>query len=735
MTAQKTIYLDPTQPIEDRVEDALSRLTTEEKVAMCHAQSKFSSPGVPRLGIPELWMSDGPHGVRAEINWNNWGYADWTNDSVTAFPALTALAATWDPSLSYAYGDALGEEALYRHKNVMLGPGVNIYRSPLNGRNFEYMGEDPYLAGEMVVPYIHGMQSHGVAACVKHFALNNQERWRGTVDVDLSERALYEIYLPAFKKAVEEGKAWSIMGAYNKIWGQHCCHNDRLLNKILKGDWAFDGVVITDWGGAHDTREAALNGLDLEMGSYTNGLTSESAFGYNDYYLADPYLKMLQEGEVAMATVDDKARRILRLIFRTAMNPTKGYGTLCTPEHYATARQIGAESLVLLKNDPVKEGKKKGAPLLPLEADKYGKILVVGNNAIRALNEGGGSSDLKVRDMISPLQALRERYGEKIDFAEGYTTGRPLYEEHETFDPVQAAQLRAEAIDKAKDADLVIYIGGLNKNAYQDCESTDRETYALPYEQDQLINGLAEVCPKIIVVNISGNAVEMDWADNVPSILQAWYLGSMGGYSIADVLSGDVNPSGKLPISIPYRLEDNGAHAFGERAYPGIESATASNAAIPGSIVAAGNNPRVEYAEDILVGYRWHDTKQIPARYPFGYGLSYTTFAYSKPRLSAKSIKAGEPLTLEVDITNTGERAGKEVAQLYVSDLKSSLPRPLKELKGFQKVALEPGETTTVSFPITTEMLSYYDPEQGWIAEPGDFSLLIGNQKATFTLE
>lgn len=359
--AKVPVYQDETRPLDERVEDALSRMTLREKVAMCHAEGKFASPGVARLGIPDLWMSDGPHGVRAEINWNDWGYSGRTNDSITAFPALTALAATWNPALSFDYGNALAEEALYREKDVMLGPGVNIYRTPLNGRNFEYMGEDPYLAGELVVPYIKGMQQNGVAACVKHYALNNQEKWRGHIDVNLSDRALNEIYLPAFKRAIVDGNSWSIMGAYNQVRGQHACHNELLLNKILKDDWNFDGVVITDWGGAHDTREAALYGLDLEMGSYTNGLTSESAFTTDDYYLANPYLNMLEKGEVPMSTLDDKVRRLLKLNFRTAMNRQKPFGSVATPEHYAVAEEIGNEAIVLLKNAPVT---KKGAPLL-----------------------------------------------------------------------------------------------------------------------------------------------------------------------------------------------------------------------------------------------------------------------------------------------------------------------------------------------------------------------------------
>ncbi|MCC8173586.1 MAG: glycosyl hydrolase, partial [Odoribacter sp.] len=307
--AQTPLYLDENKPIELRIEDALSRMTLEEKVALCHAQSKFSSPGVARLGIPELYMSDGPHGVRAEMNWDTWGYAKWTNDSCTAFPALTCLAATFNPEMSYLYGKAIGAEARYRRKDVLLGPGVNIYRTPLNGRNFEYMGEDPYLASVMVVPYVQGVQENGVAVCVKHFALNNQEKWRGHINVELSDRALYEIYLPAFKAAVKKGEAWSIMGAYNQFRGQYCCHNELLLNKILKEDWEFDGVVVTDWGGAHNTQQAAEYGLDIEMGTQTDGLTSSKEFAYDNYFLARPYLEMLKKGEVSMETLDDKAKR------------------------------------------------------------------------------------------------------------------------------------------------------------------------------------------------------------------------------------------------------------------------------------------------------------------------------------------------------------------------------------------------------------------------------------------
>ncbi|WP_288881622.1 glycoside hydrolase family 3 C-terminal domain-containing protein [uncultured Bacteroides sp.] len=704
VSAQTPVYMDDAQPIEARVKDALSRMTLEEKVALCHAQSKFSSAGVPRLGIPELWMSDGPHGVRAEINWNDWGYANWTNDSITAFPALTCLAATWNPDMSAKYGKVIGEEARYREKDVLLGPGVNIYRTPMNGRNFEYMGEDPYLASVMCVPYIQELQKNGVAACVKHYALNNQELWRGHIDVNLSDRALYEIYLPAFKAAVEEGGVWSIMGAYNKIRGQHACHNDFALNKILKGDWKFDGCVITDWGGAHDTYEAAVNGLDIEMGSYTNGLTSESAFTYNDYYLANPYLRMLKDGKVPMSTIDDKASRILRLIFRTAMNRQKPYGSVATEEHYAAAREIGNEGIVLLKNAPVI---KKGAPLLPINAAKYQNILVVGDNAVRLLNQGGGSSELKVKDMVSPLDGLRAAYGDKVTYAKGYAAGRPMYGRADEISQNVVDSLRAEAVEMARKADLVVLVGGLNKNHFQDCEGGDRLEYGLPFGQDELVEALLGVNKNLVLVLLSGNAVEMPWVSRVPAIVQGWYLGSMGGKSLADILSGAVNPSGKLPFSFPAKLTDCGAHAFDELSYP-------------------GDSIKQEYKEDILVGYRWHDTKKTPALFPFGHGLSYTTFAYGKPVVSAKTMTADGTLTVTVAVKNTGSVAGKEIVQLYVGDDKCSVLRPVKELKHFAKVALAPGEEKNVTFTLVPDDLKFYDEASAaWKYEPGKFKAYV----------
>ena len=363
------VYLDDSQPLEARVEDALSRMTLEEKVKIIHAQSKFASAGVPRLGIPELWTTDGPHGIRPEVLWDEWEQAGWTNDSCVAFPALTCLAATWNEDMSALYGKSIGEEARFREKDILLGPGVNIYRTPLNGRNFEYMGEDPYLASRMVVPYVQEVQKNGVAVCVKHYALNNQEAKRHEYDAILSDRALYEIYLPAFKAAVQEGGAWSIMGAYNFYKGQHACHNEYLLNDILKGEWGFDGVVVSDWGGTHDTDQAITNGLDLEFGTWTDGLTMGATNGYDAYYLADPYLKKLREGSASEDILNDKVRRVLRLMFRTSMNNDKPSGSLCSPEHYDAARKIAGEGIVLLKNDN---------EVLPVDLASVKKIAVIG---------------------------------------------------------------------------------------------------------------------------------------------------------------------------------------------------------------------------------------------------------------------------------------------------------------------------------------------------------------------
>ncbi len=689
------------EAIEARIDSVLPLLTLEEKVAMCHAQSKFSSAGVPRLGIPEIWMSDGPHGVRAEIEWDSWSYAGWTNDSITAFPALTGLAATFNPELAHQYGVAVGEEARYRNKDILLGPGVNIYRTPLNGRNFEYMGEDPHLASVLVAPYIQGVQQSGVAACIKHYALNNQEVWRGHINVQVSDRALYEIYLPAFRAAVMEGGAWSLMGAYNQYEGQQCCHNEVLLNQILKDDWGFDGVVVTDWGGAHDTREAALYGLDIEMGTWTNGLTYTATSAYDNYFLAYPFLQMLQNGEIDESVVDDKVRRILRLMYRTNMSPNRPLGRINNQEHLDVAREIGQEAIVLLQNEE---------DFFPLDPDRPMTIAVIGENATRMMTTGGGSSELKPKREYSPLEGIQERFTEaEILYTLGYASGPPAYG-RVIPSKYDADSLRKKAVEIATRADVVLFFGGLNKNHHQDCEGGDRLQYGLPFGQDQLLVELITANPNIGVVLVSGNAVEMPWAEDVKGIMQAWYLGSEAGHAIADVISGDVNPSGKLPFTFPVRLEDNPAHYYGEE------------------ITYPGDSINVEYREGILVGYRWHDTKEIPPQFAFGHGLSYTSFEINEVEADRDSYSAADIVRISCALSNTGEMAGAEVIQVYVGKPESRVERAIKELRAFQKVELDSGEseTITVSFPVAE--LAYYDEDfEAWYLESGKYTVYVGN--------
>lgn len=565
-TRQLPVYLDQTKPVEQRIDDAISRMTLAEKIRIIHAQSKFSSAGVPRLGFPDFWTDDGPHGVRPDVLWDEWEQAGQTNDSCVAFPALTCLAASWNPQMSRIYGEALGEEALYRGKDMILGPGVNIYRTPLNGRNFEYMGEDPFLASIMVVPYIQGLQSKGVSACVKHYCLNNDEEYRHQVNVIVSDRALHEIYLPAFKAAVEKGKTWGIMGAYNLYKNEHNCHNQWTLNKILKGDWKYDGVVVSDWGGAHDLEQSVKNGLDMEFGTWTDGLTMGATNAYDNYYLSMPYMKAIQEGKFTQKELDDKVRRVLRLFYRTTMNPNRPHGFLCSESHYAAARQIAEEGIVLLQNRN---------NVLPINTQKAKRVLVVGENAIKMMTVGGGSSSLKVQREISPLEGLKTRLGKdgiEVDYARGYvgdvtgnyngvTTGQNLEDKR------SEAELIAEAVEKAKTADYVIMFGGLNKSDFQDCEGHDRKHYELPYHQDKLIEALAKANRNFVYVNISGNAVAMPWKAKVAGIVQGWFIGSESGEALASILTGDANPSGKLPFTWVNSLKEVGAHAL--NTYPG----------------------------------------------------------------------------------------------------------------------------------------------------------------------
>ncbi len=697
--------------IEKRVNDTLAQMTLDEKIAVLHAQSKFSSAGIPRLGIPELWCDDGPHGVRPETLWDEWASARQTNDSCTAYPSLTCLAATWNRDLSRLYGRSVGEEARYRKKNVLLGPGVNIARTPLCGRNFEYMGEDPYLAGQMAVPYVQGLQSNGVAACVKHYAVNNQEEGRLKLNANVDDRALYEIYLPAFKAAMQEGGAWSIMSSYNRYQDKFASHNPRLLKEILKGEWAWDGAVISDWGAVHNTVEAAEGGLDIEFGSYTDGETRSKPAAYNQYFLAQPYKEKILSGELPMEDLDDKVRRVLRLHFRTAANEHQG--SMNSPEHWADCRKIGTEGIVLLRNEGI----------LPMKAGAR-KIVVLGENAIRPMIVGGSSSSLKAQHEISPLEGIRAAFPEaEVVYERAYYSGEPTpgkgynYSLYDITEERSSEQLLEDALDALDGADYVVFIGGLNKNKSQDCEGRDRESYELPYGQNEVIENLAAVRPDLIYVNISGSPVAMPFVEKVGAIVQAWYLGSETGNALADVLTGKVNPSGKLPVTFPVALEDGPVKT--ERQYPGI--------------IDEEGDWQVYYDEGIYVGYRWYDTQGIPVLFPFGYGLSYTSFEYGQAQAPG-TMK--DRITVSVTVKNTGEVAGAEIVQLYIQDVEASVDRPAKELKGFEKVWLEPGETKPVHFTIGRDALSYFDAEKHeWVAEKGTFKALIGASSADIRSE
>ena len=587
---------------------------------------------------------------------------------------------------------------------MLLGPGVNICRTPLNGRNFEYMGEDPFLAGEMVVPYVKGVQANGVAACVKHFAVNNQETKRTGTNSIVDDRTMYEIYLPAFKAAVQKGGAWAIMGSYNLYNGQYNCHNKKLLCDILKDEWGFDGVVISDWGGCRDDDEAIVNGLDMEFGTWTNGLQGAASNGYDAYHLANPYLERIRDGRVGTTELDDKVRRILRLIFRTSMAPERHFGRFTCPEHYEAARRIAAGGTVLLKNDGV----------LPLE--NPGKILVVGENAIKKMVVGGGSSSLKTRYEVTPLEALQEEFGDAVSYERGYVgSTETSYNKVSTGENLEetrsAEELIADAVAAAADADIIIFVGGLNKSKHQDNEGTDRLQLTLPYGQQEVVEALAATGKKIVAVNISGSPVAMPWADRVNALVQGWYGGTESGHGLADVLTGRVNPSGKLPFTIPCSLEDGPLKS--EKQYPGVKDESGVY--------------QEEYSEGVFVGYRWYATEGIAPQFPFGYGLSYTSFEISGLKATRSRVGRLGEFKVKLTLTNTGDRDGAEVVQVYVAPPASPVARPARELKGFEKVYLKAGESRQISIELSYQDLCYFDADaHKWTAAPGEYTILVG---------
>ena len=694
--------------MEKRIEKLIKKMTLEEKVGLLHGNSKFYVAGVERLGIPEWSLSDGPHGVRAEINRHAWAYAGWTNDSASYFPTGTAFAAAWNPELAYRRGEVLGEEARWRKKDVLLGPGVNIIRSPLCGRNFEYMSEDPYMNSVLEVANIKGLQSRDVACSVKHFAVNNQETNRTTVDVECSERALREIYLPAFKAAVQEGGALTVMAAYNKFRGEFCAENNYLVRKILRNEWGFDGVYVTDWGAAHSTVPSMEAGLDLEMGTLIDK--------YEDWYYANPLIEAVKSGKIPMSLVDEKVGDVLRVMIKTnVLDPKKrfGPGSMNTKEHQQATYDAAAEAIVLLKNQN---------NLLPLDFSSIKSLAVIGDNATRKHSNGGLSSEIKAVYEVTPLEALRAKWGDKVDirFAQGYeklstfVEGSNNGQSSGTFSSKtqESDALLKEAVEVARTSDVALLVCGLNHD--YDTESFDRLNMDIPYGQDELIQEVVKASPRTIVVMIAGSPLNMAAVDICsPASVWAWFNGMEGGNALVDVLSGKVNPSGKMPFTTPVSLDQSPAHALGN--FP-------------------GRDLKVNYEEDILVGYRWFDTKGLPVVYPFGYGLSYTTFDYSNLNTDKETYDQADTIQATFTLTNTGDREGAEVAQLYVSDPVCSVMRPVKELKGFKKVFLKPGESRRITLDIPVSSLAFYSEAQSqFVVEPGEFILQLGASASDIT--
>jgi beta-glucosidase len=674
-----------------KIEQLIKKMTLKEKIAMLHGNSLFSSAGVPRLGIPELTSDDGPLGVREEVKRYSWGSANWTTDSATFFPNGSALAATWSPTLAYRFGKAMGQEALARKKNVMLAPAFNICRTPLCGRTYEYYSEDPYLNAQLAVSAVKGIQSQHVAACVKHFAVNNQETYRDSINAVVSERALREIYLPAFKAAIEQGHAYTIMAAYNEVNGQHCSENEFLLNKVLKGEWGFKGLVMSDWGGTHSTVTAAKNGLDIEMGS---------SGPYDQWYFADPLYAAVKAGKVSEKTINDKVHRILWVMYHTSISSNKPAGSINTPEHSKAVYDIACESIVLLKNQK---------HMLPLNTAHIKSIAVIGDNAIHTFATGGFGAGVKAKYEVTALQGLRSRLGKTVNikFAQGY---KPNYAFDYTAQQKEDAnkptpELIDQAVALAKSSDVAMLFIGSNRD--YESESKDRKNLELPFGEQALVDAVTAVNPNTIVVVIAGAPYDLNEIEkNNHTIVWSWFNGSEGGNALADVLIGKVNPSGRLPFTFPASLDDSPAHAL--HTFPG-EHLTAN------------------YKEGILVGYRWFDTKKIAPLYCFGYGLSYTTFKFSNFKTDKKNYNKGENITASLKVKNTGKYAGKDVVQLYVSKVNSKVERADKELKVFKKVLVSPGADGNITLNLSVNDLAYFDESlHKWVVEPGEYKILAG---------
>ncbi|MCH5266010.1 MAG: glycoside hydrolase family 3 C-terminal domain-containing protein [Lachnospiraceae bacterium] len=711
-----------------KLTDLLPQLTLEEKITIIHAAGLFRTGGVARLNIPGLHMSDGPNGIRQEFEDNAWQPKPEGGDYASWLPSNTCLASTWNPELAFCFGQVLGNEARGRGKDIVLAPGVNIKRTPLCGRNFEYFSEDPVLTGTLAASLVHGIQENDVAACVKHFALNNQEQNRLEVEVEIDEKTLHELYLPAFYDAAVEGGSLSIMGAYNRYHGEFCCESRKLLQEILRDKWHYDGVTISDWGGVHHTEETALHGVDIEM-----SVTSD----FDNYQMASPLYEKIKAGEIPEAAIDEKVLRILSLMDKLRMNePYRRAGGFNLETHHQTIERIAAEGIVLLKNEkehlPLQAGSDATAPK---------KILVVGDNATRSHASGGGSAEVKALYEITPFLGIRMTLGGNTvcDWLPGYYVDNEehLHVEggdwqadslneyhHKSGNPENLSerihslrkQYLEQALAAAPDYDEVIFIGGLNHSF--DVEGVDRPDMKLPYGQDEVIAALADKVENLTVVLINGSPVEMPWAHKVHSLLQTSYCGMHGGLALAKVLFGDINPSGKLPETYPLRLADTPTCQY--HSYPGEPT--------------PDGHPHVVYSEKLMVGYRYYTTRQIPVLFPFGHGLSYTSFSCQDFQTEIQEQTDEWQVTVSCEIQNTGQHYGKETLQLYVGIPEEGQPK--MALRSFAKIALESTEKQEVSLTLSQRDFATYSVEEGrFIAWPGNYTLYLGTSSENILYE
>ena len=712
-TSQAQTYPSRLLQNEPQIESIIKSMTLEEKINMLHGKNMFSSAGIPRLGIADVEYADGPFGIREEMEPHSWNSANLTTDSATFFPTGSALAATWSTEWAYAYGKGMSREARLRGKDMILGPAINIQRIPTGGRTYEYLSEDPLLSGMLAVAYTRGSQDDGTAVCLKHYALNNQEDYRGFVDVRISDRAMHEIYLRPFEMAVREADAWGVMAAYNKVNGRWCSENEHLLTTVLRQQWGFPGMVISDWGGVHSTVDAVTAGMNVEMPG--------------SRFMGQALLDSVKAGKVSEAVIDQRVREILRvrLTVKPVAKETANSLPVGNPEEMATALEVARRSIVLLKNEA----------LLPIDLKRVKRIAVIGENAVTKMALGGVGAGVKTRCEITPLEGLQTLFGNSVSIT--YAPGYKSFDResrNKRMIPQQPAdsQLMAEAVEAAKKADLVIFFAGDNREV--ETEGSDRKSIMLPSGQDELATALAKANQRLVTVIVSGGPVDISTVNKVSgALLASWFNGSMGGKALAEVLTGKVSPSGKLPMTWPNRLEDVPAYATGT--YPQhIDNNNQGDIFV--DITRNRSNDRrqqliANYAEESLVGYRWYDRKQAPVAYPFGFGLSYAQFVYSNLEVQPTS----EGFDVKFDLANTSAVDAEEVAQVYVSRPSSKIERPVKELKGFQRIALKAGERRTVTIPVRRADLCHWDESsQSWMLESGAMTVLVGGSSDSLPL-